>query len=120
MDNQLIEKIEVKLPVTGQIAIISSYLTTGQSRELQRILLSEGNVDIASGKLENVNPATFLKMQDKATELLINEYIDKDGNHHPFTPEWLYDLPNKDGDLIYTKINEITSVSSLTETERKN
>lgn len=119
MSNEL-EIIEVKLPVAGETVYVNPFLTTGQSRELQRILLSEGNVDIASGKLDNVNPATFLKMQDKAAEFLIKEYSDKDGVKHPFSAEWLYNLPNKDGDCIYAKINEITAGASLTDQQRKN
>jgi hypothetical protein len=118
--DQIIEKIEVKLPVTGQVAVISSYLTTGQSRELQKILLSSGSVDVTSGKLDNINPVTYLCMQEKASEMLVKEYIDTNGVHQPFTSEWLYNLPVKDGETIYTQINEITSNSSLTDNEKKN
>jgi len=118
--DQIIEKIEVKLPVTGQVAVISSYLTTGQSRELQKILLSDGNVDATSGKIDNINPTTYLVMQDKACEMLIIEYTDASGSRHVFNPEWLYNLPVKDGDVIYSKINDITSNSSLTDNEKKN
>jgi hypothetical protein len=120
MDNQSIQSIEIKLPVTGQTAVMYQYLTIGQSRELQRIIISEGNLDINKGTMENVNASAVFKMQDRAAELLIKEYIDIDGNRHPFSADWLNNLPIGDGTLVYNKVNELVGESNLSSEAKKN
>jgi hypothetical protein len=112
--------LELKLPETGYTVYIKSYLTIGQSRELQNMLLEEGKFNPEIGKIENLSTKTFLKMQDKAAEFLLKEIKDKNGVVVPFSASWLYNLPVKDGTLVYDKINIITQASTLpTEGKKK-
>lgn len=115
-----IPTVEVKLPETGVTVKIRKYLTTGQSRELQKIILKGGKFDAQQGTFSDLDPVTFMEMQDKATELLIIEYTDKAGATSPFNQEWLYNLPGKDGQVLYEEINKITQESTLTQEQRKN
>lgn len=103
---------ELRLPETGEIVMLSKYVTTGQSRELQRVMLKGGQFDVEAGKMQTLQVDTFFEMQDKAAELLIKEVKDKDGNVHSFSREWLYGLPVSDGNLIYEKLNEITALAN--------
>jgi len=111
--------LEVQLPVSGYTVVIYQYLTTGESRELQKIMLEGGTFNPEAGKIENMPVDTFLKMQDKAAEFLIKEIKNKDGASQPFSFEWLYNLPVTDGNLVYDKINEITGASTLTPEGKK-
>jgi hypothetical protein len=120
MDNQVIQLTEIKLPVTGQTVVLSQCLTIGQSRELQRILISDGNLDVNKGTMENVSPSAIFKMQDRAAELLIKEYIDTEGGRHPFEVSWLNNLPISDGTLVYDKVNTLVSESNLSGEAKKN
>ena len=47
-------------------------------------------------------------------------YMDKEGKETPYKPDWLYNLPQPDGQLVYDKINEVTNTSVLSAEERKN
>lgn len=114
-----IPTIELKLPKTGCIAVLRQYLTIGQSRDLQRILLSEGSFNTETNKFENFSTKTFLIMQDKAAEFLIKEYKDEKGEVKTFSQEWLSSLPVDDGSLVYEKINELTNASTLTKEAKK-
>lgn len=120
MNNESMQPIELKLPVTGVTVVISSYVTIGQSRELQRILMQNSNLDITTGKMEGINPNSIYAMQDRGTELLVKEYIDKDGTHVPFSSDWLNNLPSQDGELIYNKVNEIVNHANLSDESKKN
>ncbi|MHA1842393.1 MAG: hypothetical protein ACTSYW_10505 [Candidatus Heimdallarchaeota archaeon] len=112
------ESIELKLPKTGYIVVISPFLTIGQSRELQKILLGKAEIDPTTAQLKKIPVETFLEMQDKAAELLIKE-IKKGDKSQPFSKEWLSNLPVEDGNLIYDKINEITGAATLTPERKK-
>lgn len=110
----------IKLPVSGQIVTFKPYLTTGQSRELQKILLSKGSFNTEAGKLEGVSTETYLDMQDKAAGYLIQSIKSTNGAESTFTPDWLYNLPVQDGNLVYEKINEITQSTNLSKEAKKN
>lgn len=107
-----IPSLTIALPETGQTVVLNKYLTTGQSRELQRILLEEGKVNVETGSIENISPATFMKMQDKAAEFLIRGTSEGE-DIKPFSKDWLDSLPVADGNLLYEKINELTNASNL-------
>lgn len=114
-----IPTIELKLPKTGCTVVLKQYLTIGQSRELQKILLSEGSFNTETNKFENFSTKTFLIMQDKAAEYLIVGYKDKAQEVKPFSVDWLSSLPVDDGNLIYEKINELMNTSTLTKEAKK-
>ena len=118
-NNSNIPYEELKLPTTGSSVRISKYLTTGQSRELQKIMLSSGDFDVDQAKLSNIKPDVILTMQEKAAEHLIQGYTDAENNFQSFTRQWLDDLPIKDGNMVYEKVNQITAEANLGDEERK-
>ena len=89
-------------------------------RELQKMMLAESKYDITSGKMENVNVATFLKYQDQSANALIKEIKFKDGTIKPFQQEWLDSLPIEEGNKVYDLVNEITQGSWVKKEEKKN
>jgi len=109
----------LELPKTGYKVVLYEYLTIGQSREFQKIALSKGEYNVEEKKMNKVPVDAFLEMQDKAAEFLIKEVIAKDGATQPFTKEWLYDLPQEDGNLLYATITE-KAWPQQKEEERKN
>ena len=109
---------KLKLPKTGYEVSIQEYLTTGQSRELQKVLLGKGSFDTEAGKFSGLTGDTFLEMQDKAAVILIKS-VSKGESKEPFTLEWLSNLPLEDGNLIYEEINKITGSSNLSKEAKK-
>lgn len=110
---------ELKLPKTGYTVVLAPYLTTGQSRELQRVILEGGNFDPDTGKIGKMSVDSFLKMQDKAAQFLIKEVKNKEGISQPFDFDWLSNLPIDDGNLVYEKINKLTQQSTLAQEAKK-
>ena len=98
---------ELELPKTGAKVVLYEYLTIGQSRELQRILMAKGSFNVETSKMDNLSTEAILDVQDKAAEFLVKEVKTKAGETIPFSQDWLYNLPIEDGNLIYNKITEL-------------
>lgn len=112
--------IELKLPVSGTTVLFRPFLTTGQSRELQKILLKNGTFNTEAGKLDNVTADTFMEMQDKAAEyLIVGIKNNPSGNIISFTKEMLDELPVADGNMVYDKVNKLTQSSNLSPDDQK-
>lgn len=118
MDTYTMPTIELTLPETGCVVILNKYLTTGQSRELQRIILGQGKIDPGKSELNTLDAASVFDMQDKAVTMLVKEYRFNEETK-AFTKEWLDNLPPKDGNLIYNKVNDIVQASQMTDEGKK-
>jgi len=111
--------LELKLPITGDSVDFAPYLTTGQSRMLQKILLNKGSFNTSTSKVENLPTEAFFDMQDEAAKLLIRKVVKADGTELPFSREWIDNLPSQDGALVYERVNEITQSSNLSSEAKK-
>ena len=118
-DTNQIPLLVLDLPKTGHKVSISSYLTTGQSRELQVLMFGEGSFDTATERFTGLTGQSFLAYQDKAAEFLIKEVKNSEGVVIPYTKEWHHNLPAEDGNLIYSKVTEIATSSLGLPVERK-
>jgi len=117
--NQInIPSTELVLPETGYTVKIQKWLTTGQSRELQRVMFGEAAFDPSQGKMGDVKLSTFLDMQEKAAEMIVQSISKKD-EVISYSKEWIDVLPLKDGNLLYEKVNEIMGTSNLSEPKQK-
>lgn len=116
-----IPTVELKLPISGSVVVLYSYITMGQQRELQSILMPEGSVDMVDGafKMKNFSVDNFNKWQSKSVEFLIKEIKISDGENKPFSQSWFDSLPSKDGQAVYAKIGEIVGESNLSDTDKK-
>lgn len=115
------QSITIKLPVSGKNIQFKPFITTGQSRELQKILLKNGTFNTEAGKLDNVSADTFMEMQEKAAEFLIIGFSDTNGGIvRPYTKEELDALPMQDGNIVFDKVNELTQASQLSTGDQKN
>jgi hypothetical protein len=109
---------ELTLPETGYVVVLNKYLTTGQSRELQRILLGQGKIDPSKSSMESLDAASVFDMQDKALLMLVKQY--KHGEEvKDFSKDWFDSLPPQDGNAIYNKINEVIQASQISEESKK-
>lgn len=109
----------IELPITKAQVTVKSYLTTGQSRQLQRILLTQGVLSKEGVNVENITPESALDMQDRAASFLIAEIKNADGTSVTFTQQWLDDLPVTDGNVVYEELNRLIGESSLSADDRK-
>lgn len=127
MNNQWFPSVEVTLPITKLVIEFSEYLTTGQSRELQRLLL---RTDIPLDKmgLKGVSGSKaegFIDMQDRAFEFLFKKaYEIKDGVKVEIETEnqieFVSSLPMEDGNLLYSKVSDLMNGSRLDKDAKKN
>lgn len=112
----------ITLPISGDQVVIKAYLTIGEARQLQKVLLAQGNLNSKEGKLNDIPAETVLQMQDKAAEILIVSVISGEDKQsvYPFSYEWLENLHVKDGTLIYDRINTINEQASASPEAKKN
>lgn len=116
------DAIKISLPISGAEVTMKGFITTGESRELQRILLSKGEFDTTNPQnaMKNLSPEAVFDMQDKGAEMLITEIKSADGTTSVFSKEWLYALPMQDGNLVYEQINNlIGSTANLPDESKK-
>lgn len=115
------ETINVTLPQTKQVVTFKKFLTTGQSRELQRIIASKTKISpskTGEGAIQDISVDVIFDTQDKSAEFLIVDI--KDGEKTLlYTKEWLDELPVNDGQLVYSTLDGISSGSQLNEEAKK-
>jgi hypothetical protein len=110
---------ELKLD-NGDVVVFYDYLTTGESRELQKLLLASGEFNSETAKIENLAAASFLDIQDKSTEIVVKEVRIQEAEATPFSQDWLNGLPVTLGNAVYEEVNTITQTSQLPKDEKKN
>ena len=110
---------ELKLS-NGNIVVFYDYLTTGESRQLQKLLLTGGKFNAETGKIEDLPIDQFLDIQDKSAESVIKEVKIGDADAVAFSQDWLNSLPVEVGNEVYEEVNRITQVSHLAKEEKKN
>ena len=110
---------ELKLS-SGDIVVFYDYLTTGESRQLQKLLLAGGKFNAETGKIEDLPIDQFLDIQDKSAESVIKEVKVAEADAVDFSQDWLNSLPVEVGNEVYEEVNRITQVSNLAKEEKKN
>src|SRR3990167_8760894 len=110
---------ELKLS-NGDIVVFYDYLTTGESRQLQKLLLACGKFNAETGKIEDLPIDQFLDIQDKSAESVIKEVKVAEADAADFSQDWLNSLPVEVGNEVYEEVNRITQVSNLAKEEKKN
>lgn len=103
----------------GDTAVFYKYLTTGESRELQRMILGKGTFNVEAGKINDLQSVVVLDIQDKTASFLVKEVKHKDGVVEPFTQAWLDHLPLEDGNKVYDKVNQLNQGSQTAPKEKK-
>ena len=109
---------EIKLE-NGDIVVFYDYLTTGESREIQKLLLENGKFNSATGQIEDLPLGVFLDSQDKTANLVIKEVKVGGAEATAFSQEWLNNLPVKVGNQVYDEVNKISQLSNLTQDQKK-
>lgn len=102
----------------GEVVVFYDFLTTGESRELQKILLEKGKFNSQTNQIEDLPLTVFLESQDKAASFVVKE-IKANSEVKPFSVEWLSSLPVELGNLIYEEVNRLTQLSQLSSDKKK-
>lgn len=105
--------------VNGDVVVFYDFLTTGESRELQKILLEKGKFNSQTGQIEDLPLATFLESQDKAANFVIKEIKPKGEEAGSFSLDWLNGLPVEMGNVVYDEVNRLTQASQLSPDKKK-
>ena len=108
---------ELKLE-NGDVIIFYDFITTGESRELQKMLLEHGKFNSQTGQIEDLALNVFLESQDKAASFVIKEVKSKESSQ-AFSQDWLNGLPVETGNKVYDEVNRVTQVSQLTQDKKK-
>jgi hypothetical protein len=109
---------EIKLS-NGQVVVFYDYITTGESKQLTKILLGQGKYDSVNNKIGDIPMSAFLDSQDKAASFLIAGIKSEGLPDQIFTEDWLDLLPKTEGDVVLAEVNRLTGLSQLTDDQKK-
>lgn len=120
---EMIPTTKLVLPITKYTMELYEFLTTGETRKIQLLLANSGMSDSQNNPDQGKNVKTFYEMQDTAVPFLI-KHIFKDQSDTPESIGDIFDfvgnLPNEDGNVLYTAITNIINASMLTDDSKKN
>lgn len=99
----------IKTP-SGYSVELKDFLTFGQRRAIEKLLISKSKINPQTQSLSDIEPSLLYEVQDEAFKMLVTKIInDKgtvvEGDLFKFVNE----LPEEDGQLIYKTINDITN-----------
>ncbi len=103
----------------GDIVVFYDYITTGEAREIQKLLIEGGKFNAETGKIEDLSVGSFLSVQDKSASYVIKGVKVGGGEIVAFLQEWLNNLPVGIGNTVYDEVNRITQVSQLSPDKKK-
>ncbi len=112
---------EIILPISGAKVILYEFLTTFQDREIKKIALKTVSFNNETGSVNSNVTGEFLsEAEDLALGFLIKEI--QPVGAEPITDgfvDYIGGLHKEDGDVVYTKVNKITSGSKLSPEDKK-
>jgi hypothetical protein len=103
----------------GNIVVFYNYLTTGEFKQLQKLLLESGKFNTATSQIADIPLSVFMDYQDKAATFLIKEVKINEIPDQSFSMTWLDNLPRTIGDEVYKEVQNLTGVSTLSQDEKK-
>lgn len=113
--------VDITLPESGATVTLYEYLTNGENRALKRIALSGTKFKIIDGKPDKeqfVDTSFTIDMEDQALKFLIRSVL-LNGQVVTDTTAFVNNLTAKDADLLYEKINAVTTASVLKDEDKK-
>ena len=90
---------EVGLPVSGIKAVIYTYYTRGERKQIEAVMLESAEFEqdeAGRPKLKSVDATYRSKMEDKAVLLAVKHLIDKEGKKVQLELKALNELPEED------------------------
>jgi len=93
---------EIGLPISGIKAIIFSYYTRGERKEIESVMLESAEFEQIGGKpkLKKVDATYRSKMEDKSVLLAVKHLLDIKGNEIKLTQKVLDEMPESDFILL--------------------
>lgn len=99
---------------SGYKVTVKDFITFGQRRELERILISASKVNPQTQTMGEISPSALYDVQDKAVEMLVTQ-IEKGHEQQIIASGFVSEIASwkeEDGAVVYAKINEITTPKS--------
>lgn len=98
----------ITLP-SGKEFVIYNYLTGGENRQLQKILLGSATINPNTKEISNIPGSVIFDSQELALSFLIKD----------FNKTEVDNLSQDDSDFLYSKVDEITKNSKLENESKK-
>lgn len=122
------ETLEITLPKSKARVVLYTYLTFGERRKIKRVAydamsLKVKNIDHANKKadidLSDVHGGFQLDAEDLTVETIVKEVYNSANERVTNIKQFISDLQQEDGDILYNKVEELTKNSGLSDEERK-
>lgn len=126
---------KIFLPISKVTVELYSFLSSGEQRDIQKLIMTSGALDEFTkieenkkqgktdiSKIDNKALLAIFDMQDTTFRLSFCSAKDEAGNEIQMEnpTQFLRDLHPKDGEVLYLEIQEVMNGSSLNEEQKKN
>ena len=112
--------VEFKTPSGYTVKLRRDYLTYGEKMKLQEIYLKNTKVDPNKASVTEFNPSVIFEAQKVAFNIFLSEITTPDSKTMTENLyQFVMDMPERDGQAIFDKINVITNPTSPKEMEKK-
>jgi hypothetical protein len=103
--------MQIELPVSKLKVELIEKLGWGHREKIKAVMLGDISVNAKNADKATINGENLFKAKVKAMEMCIVKMTDSDGKDVPFTEAWLDNLGEEDGNLLYSKVDEIAQVA---------
>lgn len=111
---------ELKLD-SGETVAMYEYLTTGEYREIQKIMLKGGKFNSQTEKLESLSAEVYMEAQDKGVSFMVKSVTGTDKvSVKEFSFDWFNSLKVADGNKVYDFVNNSIKDAQLPAEAKKN
>lgn len=115
--------IEIVLPITQAKVILYQYLRVKDNREIKKTILGATKIELdENGKPkegQEFSGSLGIELQALTYELIVKEAYTKDGTKIESIKEFIEELPESDGDVLFAKADELTKKSELSKEAKK-
>ena len=100
--------IEVSLTTSGMKAIVYTYLTRGERKAIEAIMLESAVFEQVgdTAKLKSIDISYKPKMEDKAILLAVKHFTTADGATLETSQKVIDELPQDDFDILHKMLNK--------------
>lgn len=116
------ETTETILPESKARVELYTYITHGQYKLLQKVLLKGMKIDPNAGenqKVQNISADTWFDQKDMAAEFLVKSIHQEDESLVDNIKQFIFDLSIVDGEFLDNKVEEIDNQSNLAAESKK-
>lgn len=109
------DDLEEFVTPSGYKASLKKELTYGEFVEVQKTMMAGMKVNIQNQSIEDFSPIVMYDSNKKALEFMVKKLLYPDGRLSENVAQTVFEMPQRDGEALTKRINEITAQNQIDE-----